>query len=514
MRRDNKAALDIPVYRALLESGPDALIATDPQGTILFANGQADRLFGYGKGDLEGNAIEVIIPERLREYHVAHRRAFLADPKLRPMGTGMELLALKKDGTEFPVEISLSPIETPSGPMVAAAVRDISARKKVERTLHKAKEDAERANLTKSRFLAAASHDLRQPLQATQMYLTALSQLLQDDSGYELIHRMQLSTNSLTEILDSLLDIARLDTGQVEPELVEFPILDLMQKIVADSMVHARDKNLQIRLVPSNKQVYSDRGLLGSILGNLLSNAVGYTASGRVLIGCRADGNHLRIQVWDTGSGIPAESRDSIFEEYFQLEIPNRNRNRGPGLGLSIVKRLANLLNYPIELQSRLHKGSMFSVRVPLAQNSEGHIPTKTPLDIGETTISILFIHDDPDVGTATSTTLKLHGYGVHTASNGQEAYDHIADQGLVPDIILLDCRLPGNESGMDIVRRIRTLLSSEIPAVFVAGDTLAEVIKDTNIPNCEVVDKPVDPQKLNAALLDGLIASSVYTVH
>lgn len=515
MRRDKKDAMGIPVYRALLESGPDALIATSPEGIILYSNSQADRLFGYDEDQLVGKPIEMIIPHRLREYHIAHRRAFLADSKLRPMGTGMELLALKLDGTEFPVEISLSPIDTPSGTMVAAAVRDVSARKKVEQTLYKAKQDAEQANLTKSRFLAAASHDLRQPLQATQMYLTALSHLMQDDSGYELIHRMQLSTSRLTEILNALLDIAGLDTGQIEPEFGEFPILDLMQQVVASTMIHALDKNLEIRLVPTKKHVYSDRGLLGSILGNLLSNAVRYTSSGRVLFGCRSDGDHLLIQVWDTGPGIPSESRQSIFEEYFQLHTAEQNRNRGLGLGLSIVNRLAKLLNYSIDLQSTLNKGSMFSVRVPLGrQASEPQNPAITSVDRTETKISILFIEDDPDVIDATSLVLKLHGYDVHTASSSQQAYDQIAEKGLEPDIILSDYRFPGNETGVEIVQKVRTLLGREIPAVFMTGDPSVARIGETQMRNCEVLHKPVDPGTLNAALMDGLITSSVNTIH
>jgi PAS domain S-box-containing protein len=522
MGRTKDDAPDTSVYRVLLESAPDALIATNSEGIILFANGQAHRLLGYDPDDLIGEPIEVIIPERLREYHIAHRRAFVADPKLRPMGTGMELLALKRDGTEFPVEISLSPVDTASGAMVAAAVRDVSARKKVEQTLRKAKQDAEHANLTKSRFLAAASHDLRQPLQATQMYLTALSQLLQDDSGYELIHRMQLSTNSLTEILNALLDIARLDTGQVEPEFTEFPILELMQQIMADSMVHAKHKNLEIRLVSSKKHVYSDRRLLGSILSNLVSNAVRNTPSGRVLIGCRPDGDHLMIQVWDTGPGIPVESRDAIFEEYFQLATPELNRGSGPGLGLAIVKRLANLLDYSISLQSTVGKGSMFAVSVPLGNQpieSSEQIPASRPPNNAQAKISILFIEDDPDIVTATSLILNLQGYEVHTAGNSQQAYDHIAENGLEPDIILADCRLSSDaadaqETGVNLVQKLRNLLNREIPVVFMTADTSITAINESQLRNCEVLHKPIDSQELNAALMNGLIAGSLYTVH
>jgi PAS domain S-box-containing protein len=519
MRRDDDDTLDDPVYRALLESCPDALIATNPKGIILYANGQASRLFGHDKSDLIGKPIEIIIPERLREYHVAHRRAFAADPKLRPMGTGMALLALKNDGTEFPVEISLSPIDTPSGAMVAAVVRDVSTRKRIEQTLHKAKLEAEQASLTKSRFLAAASHNLRQPLQATQMYLTALSQLMQDDSGYELIHRMQLSTNSLTEILNALLDIARLDTGQIKPEFNEFPVLDLMQQVVADSMVHAANKNLDVRLVSTSKRVYSDRQLLGSILGNMVSNAVRFTSAGRVLVGCRMDGNHLQVQVWDTGPGIPKEYREAIFEEYLQLSIPEQNRNNGPGLGLAIVNRLAKLLNYTIALRSTLNKGSMFSVRVPLGRQVVDTAPAGMSANKLDAGIRVLFIEDDIDVINATGLILRLHGYDVHTAGNAKQAHDEIFENGLAPDIILTDYHALEDDSGVhetgiDIVQKIRSLLGREIPAVFITTDAIKIPAKDLRIINAVVLHKPIDPRDLNAALLNQLIINSDLTVH
>jgi signal transduction histidine kinase len=283
------------------------------------------------------------------------------------MGTGMELWAEGADGREIPVEISLSPIATKQGPHVAAAIRDISARKQVETALRVAKEAAESANETKSRFLAAASHDLRQPLQALRMHLTALASTTPEDVDLHAAigQKMSHAVNGLTDILDTLLDVARLDMNQVQPTLADFALDDLLRDLVKHAEPLATEKGLRIGHVATRLRVHSDRGLLARIVGNLIANAVRHTTSGRVLVGCRRSSGRVRIEVWDNGPGIAEESREAIFDEYVQLGNPQRQRKFGLGLGLSIVRRIAALLDHPVSVRSEPGRGSVFAVEVP-----------------------------------------------------------------------------------------------------------------------------------------------------
>jgi len=316
--------IDLTAYGDFLETAPDAMLVIDGNGLIRLANSQAETLFGLGMAELVGQTVEVLLPERLRQYHVGHRRAFTASPHPRAMGTGMDLWAQSSDGREFPVEISLSPIVTTEGPQVAAAIRDISTRKQVETALRVAKEAAERANETKSRFLAAASHDLRQPLQALRMHLTALPATDNEIDRVQTGRKMSQAIDGLTEILDTLLDVARLDMDQVQPAITGFALDDLLRDLVDNTEPLAAEKGLRLRRVPTRLWVNSDRGLLGRVIGNLIANAVHHTVNGRVLVGCRRQGDRIRIEVWDSGPGIPPDAHVAIFDEYVQLGNPGR----------------------------------------------------------------------------------------------------------------------------------------------------------------------------------------------
>ena len=496
------SSIDLSSYREFLETTPDAMVVIDGDGIIRLANGQASKLFGLGDRELVGQPVEVLLPERLRQYHVVHRRAFMANPKPRSMGTGMELWAQKADGEEIPVEISLSPIATREGMHVAAAVRDISARKQIETALRVAKEAAERANETKSRFLAAASHDLRQPLQALRMHLTGLAAAddgaMRDAIGVRMGHAI----NGLADILDTLLDIARLDMDQVRPTLERIPLDDLLGDLVEQFEPVAREKGVALHVVPGRMAVTSDRGLLVRILSNLIANAVQHAGEGRVMVCCRRRGARARIEVRDSGPGIPDEAQEAIFDEYVQIGNPERRRKQGLGLGLSIVRRLAALLDHTVSLRSAPGRGSTFAVDVPLAASRASPRPDR-PRSVAPARpgTRILFIEDDPDVREATTLILRLKGYDVHAASNGEEAYASLAGNEEAPDLILSDFRLPGRENGAQVVQRVRTLVAREVPAVFMTGDTSEARIRETRMAYCEVLRKPIDGDKLLRAL-------------
>ena len=498
---------DLSAYRDFIETAPDAMVVIDADGIIRVANEQAHAMFDKASERLVGQPVEVLLPERLRHYHVAHRRAYMANPNPRAMGTGMELWAEGADGREIPVEISLSPIATKQGPHVAAAIRDISARKQVETALRVAKEAAESANETKSRFLAAASHDLRQPLQALRMHLTALGSATSDELlRATLARKMNHAVNGLTDILDTLLDVARLDMNQVQPTLADFALDDLLRDLVKHAEPLATEKGLRIGHVATRLRVHSDRGLLARIVGNLIANAVRHTTSGRVLVGCRRSSGRVRIEVWDNGPGIAEESREAIFDEYVQLGNPQRQRKFGLGLGLSIVRRIAALLDHPVSVRSEPGRGSVFAVEVPHAASlafaplERADQPVVSPAGT-----RVLFIEDDPDVREATALILKLKGFDVRTASSGEEAYASLTDSDEAPDLILSDFRLPGSENGAQVVQRVRTLLDREVPVVFMTGDTSEARIRETRMAYCDVLRKPIDGEKLLRALNDAL---------
>jgi len=500
--------IDLTQYRDFLETAPDAMVIIDGEGIIRLANGQAQQMFGLPVTGMIGQPVEILLPERLRHYHVAHRRAYSANPKPRTMGTGMELWAQASDGREIPVEISLSPIVTTEGSYVSAAIRDISARKQVEMALRVAKEAAERANETKSRFLAAASHDLRQPLQALNMHLSALGLDPGAEQRDHLQRKMRQAVGDLTGILDTLLDIARLDMDQVRPNVTEFALEGLLDELARTAGPIATDKGLMLRHVPTRLRVASDRGLLGRILGNLIGNAVNHTAQGRVLVGCRRAGDHLRIEVWDSGPGIPEQARQRIFDEYVQLNNPARQRQQGLGLGLSIVRRLAALLDHPVTLRSTPGRGSVFAVEVPLAaalaepEVSDAHAAVSA--DMARRS-RVLFIEDDVEVREATAMILRLKGFEVTAAGDGEEAYASVDAMAEAPDVILSDFRLPGPDNGAQVVQRVRTLLERDVPVVFMTGDTSEARIRETRLTRCEVLRKPIDGDKLLRALAEAL---------
>ncbi|MGQ9371051.1 ATP-binding protein [Azospirillum sp. A39] len=249
---------------------------------------------------------------------------------------------------------------------------DITERKRVEQALSRAKEEAERANLAKSKFLAAASHDLRQPVQSLVFFVAALSERLAGHPAAPALERMQMAVDALRQLLDGILDLSKLDAGVVAPQVRPFPAAELLHRLEAQYAPRFADRGLAFRIRPCRATVESDPTLLGRILGNLVENALKYTPAGTVLVGCRRRGDVLRVEVWDTGSGIPPERFDDIFEEFVQIGNPERDRTQGLGLGLAIVQRLARLLGHRLDLRSRPGRGSVFAVEVPLAGRRAG----------------------------------------------------------------------------------------------------------------------------------------------
>ncbi len=374
MRFDLLAHHAEETFRGLLESAPDAMVIVDDEGNILMVNEQTERIFGYASGELLHKGVEVLIPARLRELHVGHRNAYHRDPRVRPMGMGMELHGTRKDGTEFPIEISLSPIRTPDGMMIVSAIRDVTPRKRIEQQLREQNFQLENANLAKDRFLAGMSHELRTPLNAiigfTGTLLMKLPGPLTTEQEQQL-RIIQTSARHLLSLINDILDLAKIESGKVELHFETIFVREVIDEVVTALGPVAREKGLTIETnVPHERiPVNADRRALHQILLNLVSNAVKYTETGGITIALNSGivGGHEMISaaVTDTGIGIKPEDQARLFAAFEQLDPSNTRRFEGAGLGLYLSRKLATLLGGQIDFTSTLGVGSTFTFTMP-----------------------------------------------------------------------------------------------------------------------------------------------------
>lgn len=375
----------------------------------------------------------------------------------------------------------------------------------VTQALREKKEEAELATQAKSRFLAAASHDLRQPVHALGMFIARLAQLSHDEQTHHLVGNLQASVSAMQNLLDGLLDISRLEAKAVQIHFKKFPLMELFERLGHDLASLAHDKGLQLRIRPCSVWVRSDPALLYRILLNLVGNALRYTETGGVLVACRssASGSQVSIEVWDSGLGIAPEHQEDVFKEFYQVDNPARQRSLGMGLGLSIVRRSCQLLTHPLELSSRLGVGTRFSVKVPrvmpgpdLALVAEAEAPEKSD----GLPATVLVIEDDDMVRQALVGLLQSWGMTVVEASDLQSAQRWI-EQGLVPGLIISDYRLNGTLNGILVVARLRQQLGSAVPACLISGDIDPALIEAAQQAQLTLLHKPVRPAKLRNLL-------------
>jgi protein-histidine pros-kinase len=487
-------------FRNVLESAPDAIVIIDHYGKISVVNAQAEQMFGYTREEMLGKEVEMLLPDDLQHRHISHRAAYSREPHLRPMGIGMDLSAKRKDGSTFPVEISLSPVTSATGTFVSSVIRDVTARKKLERDMIAARADAERANKANSAFLAAASHDLRQPVQALSLLNGALRRTAKDDLIVEMVESQQHSLDAMTNLLNSLLDISRLDAGAVQPEIEDFPIQRLIDRLSAELSRQAMQKELTFNSCKCGTIVRSDPNMLGEVIQNLVSNAIQYTDSGSVSLSCEEQNGYLRFGITDSGIGIEPDQLEKIFQAFHQVKTPGRDKE-GFGLGLAIVKRMANLLDHEVDVESIPGKGSTFSVSLPIvkrAKKAKGKT-RKSKRDRAKAPASglIILIEDDVQVVNAWGLLLEAEGFSVATAESAKEARAIVEHLESPPDLLISDFHLLDGSTGVEAVAEIRRRFDRIIPAFIVSGDTSKMVKEARTTENCAIMNKPVNTDRL-----------------
>jgi signal transduction histidine kinase/CheY-like chemotaxis protein len=360
----------------------------------------------------------------------------------------------------------------------------------------------EAANQAKSRFVAAASHDLRQPLHALGLFVAQLHGKLRAAERSQIVSRIEDALSAMNELFSALLDISKLDAGATPVNITVFPVAQLLAHAETTFAGAAREKKLSFRAMPSDAWVRSDFILLQQIVFNLVQNALRYTRSGGVVVGCRKRGDQLRIEVWDSGIGIAADQHDKIFGEFYRLGEPDRDRRAGLGLGLAIVDRLCRLLDHPIEVKSTVGKGSVFAVTVPVAPANKRAIeasivPRVQPILSHDKLV--LVIDDDPLVLEGMSGIFRKWGCRVVTADSDSKALKAAAEQDDVPDLIISDYHLANGRTGIETVEWLRGELSAPIPAFLISGDTDPATLHEAKVKGFHLLHKPVDPMALRA---------------
>ncbi len=414
------------------------------------------------------------------------------------------------------LEVSGNPM--PGGGFVTSYT-DITAHKELERQLRAANEtlelrvqqrtqelelaksDAEQANLSKTRFLAAASHDLMQPLNAASLFASALAQRTHDSELQTFSENIVLSLQAADALINSMLEASRLDAGVVEPKREVFYLQDLFDRLGRDFTALAQTRGLDFRVVQTRLAVWSDPHLLRRILQNFLSNAVRYTGSGRVLLGCRRLGNVLRIEVWDTGPGIPKDKCSEIFLEFRRLQTPEHDKGeRGLGLGLAIADRISRLLNHPIHLRSWAQRGSVFSVDVPVAEAQHIALPPSLVVMTsasGSLALSVLCIDNEPNVLAGMQALLEGWGCAVVTARDKASAMRALLE--LTPDLVIADYQLDDGVTGLEVAGGLIEAAGKALPVLIITANNTEDVRRLVEDRGYLFMAKPVKPAKLRA---------------
>jgi len=500
------------IAERIVEQSPDALLLVDPGGRITYVNAAVTTLFGYPASELLGQTIELLVPVSARGVHERYRQGFGVAPATREMGARIvALTARRRDGTEFPAEIRLAPMHADSGQaekgqsdggnFVLAAVRDVTDRRRMTDELRAARAEADSANKAKSRFLATASHDLRQPLQTLQLLNAALARRLADSTNQDLVQRQQAALESMADLLNALLDVTKLESGALRPNLVVVPLADVLADLLRQFQDMATAQGLTLQMPETTECLRTDRVLFRQLLQNLLTNALQYTRVGGVTVTAQREPAGLTIRVTDTGVGIPDTEINRVFDEYYRVDMPG-NRPRGFGLGLTIVRQIGRLLDLVVQVDSELGRGTTFVVHVPGAQLVEAATggavrpgPALERPDVAKP--AVLVIEDDPAVRDALELLLTLDGYQTRVADSAAAAEEIFALHGAEIDVVISDFHLGNGRNGLEVLEKLRAAAGRDLPAMILSGDTSPVLASIESVSRVMLLRKPVNARQL-----------------
>lgn len=387
---------------------------------------------------------------------------------------------------------------------VVITFTDVTERKRTAKALEEAKQQSELANIAKSRFLAAASHDLRQPLQTLALLQGLLAKMVVGEGAQRLVARLDLTLGAISGMLNTLLDLNQIEAGTVRTEMVAFPVSDLLERMRDEFAFPAESQGLKLRVVNCSKTIVSDPHLLEQMIRNLLSNALKYTENGKVLLGCRQRKETLCIKISDTGIGIPANELGAIFDEYHQLDNAARERSRGLGLGLSIVQRLGKMLGHPVRVRSQPGKGSVFTIEVKLAPSEKSvveksgvRLPKPVSFGVARDVGAILVVEDDADVCELLELLLKSEGHRVSAVHDGLAAVALLERGAIRPDLVIADYNLPNGMDGLEVITKLRETTQRDVPAIILTGDITTGTLRRVARQNCVQLNKPMKPVEL-----------------
>jgi PAS domain S-box-containing protein len=503
-------------FRLAIESAPSGMVMVDQNGQIVLVNSQTEKLFGYSREQLIGQSIEVLVPERFRAEHPSHRGAFFMRPESRPMGAGRDLFGRRQDGTEFPVEIGLNPIETEEGVLALSAIVDITERKQLERELRLRLDELAAADRQKDEFLATLAHELRNPLapirNAMQILKLPAADATMRQRAQEMIDRQ---LHHMVRLVDDLLDVSRIIIGRIELRKECFDLSAAITRAVetAEPLLEARGHQLIVTMPPEPIFVHADLVRLSQIISNLLTNAAKYTPRpDRIWLAAEREGSDVLLKVKDTGAGLEPHMLDRVFELFVQADASPTRAQGGLGIGLTLVKRLIELHNGTVTAHSDgLGRGSEFTVRFPAdAAATPG---TPRPVDESQALARergerrVLIVDDNVDAAESIAMLLQASGFSVRCVYDGSTALS-VANV-YHPDVIILDIGLP-DISGYEVAKQLRAQQDFErTPIVAVTGyGQQGDRLRSREAGIDFHMTKPVDPEALQALLEAGATAS------
>jgi two-component system, sensor histidine kinase len=509
---------------AALSSMTDAVFITDADGRFVDFN-NAFATFHRFKNKNEcpksldeyPEFLEMLMPDGA----VVPLDMWLVPRALRgDIATNVEYTVRRKDtGETWAGGYSFAPIRDENGSIVGSVVsaRDITERRRAQEAmraremLEQARDAAVRANEGKSRFLAAASHDLRQPLQAIELLNGTLRRLVTDQNAIEVLSQQDQAIDAMSRLLNALLDISKLESGAVKPKRINFSLGDVLDELRTEFASMAAEKGLRLEVEMSEHVVYSDPSLVEQILRNLVSNALKYTREGSVRLCCRRDAAQIRIDVIDTGVGIPADQLPYIYDDFYQVGVPVNSVRDGYGLGLSIVKHLVKLLSLKLDARSEAGRGSIFSLVLPAnsgqdvtAYRARTASPVSRSRQIDEP--RILLVEDNSSVQRAMCRLLGLEGYRITPVASLSEALQHV-QKGNGVDLLICDYHLSGGETGTQVIAALRNILGVSLRALLTTGDTSSAIKQLPDDPYLRFTTKPIKVDEL-LTLLGELLAA------